>query len=141
MIQHQEELRIQTRGRSAIDIGALVQEVVAASGISTGLCTVFCCHTSASLMIQENADPAVIDDLLAWLGRIAPDGHPSYTHTAEGPDDMAAHLRTALLRSSEGIPVREGRLATGVWQGLYLVEHRAHPHSRSLIVHVLGEPQ
>ena len=96
-------------------------------------------HTSASLVIQENADPTAAADLLAWLERLAPDGDPLYSHTAEGPDDMPSHLRSAITRTSEAIPVNEGQLALGTYQGIYLLEHREVPHTRNLVVHVLGE--
>ena len=116
-----------------------VAEIVRESGIQTGLCVVFCCHTSCSLMIQENADPSVQVDIMNWLERIAPDGDPHYIHNAEGPDDMAAHLRTILSHTSESIPVSNGRMALGTWQGIYLVEHRTSPHSRKIVVQVMGE--
>lgn len=128
-----------TRGRSLIDVTAQLEAIVGRSGVQIGLCTVFCRHTSASLLIQENADPAVQRDLLTWFASLAPDGAPSYTHTAEGPDDMAAHLRGVVTRTSEVIPVVDGALALGTWQGLYLAEHRTSPHRRRLVVHILGE--
>lgn len=137
-MHHQETLRIATPGRGCTDITSAVQAVVARAGIDLGLAVVHCAHTSAGLMIQENADPSVQRDLLAWLERLAPDGDPAYTHTAEGPDDMAAHLRTILTGSNESIPITAGRLALGTWQGLYLVEHRAVPHDRRVVVHVTG---
>ncbi len=139
MKQHQRTLELRTGGRGISEVTQAVAAVVEQSGVDTGLCHVFCAHTSCSLLIQENADPAVLRDLGAWLERVAPDGDPRYTHTAEGPDDMAAHLRTALLHTSESIPIVEGRLALGTWQGLYLAEHRTHPHRRRLVVHVTGE--
>lgn len=138
MLQHQDTFSIPTRGRGLTDITRAVQTIVAKAGVATGLCTVFCAHTSCSLLIQENADLAVQRDLLAWLARVAPDGDPRYEHDAEGPDDMAAHLRATITRSSESIPVRGGRLALGTWQALYLVEHRTSPHERTMIVHVTG---
>jgi len=137
--QLQETLRIATPGRSLVDLTEDVSRVVTRSKVTTGLCVVFCAHTSASLLIQENADPAVQRDLLAWLARAAPDGDPRYEHDAEGPDDMAAHIRSAVTRSSESIPVVRGRLALGTWQALYLVEHRVRPQTRTLVVHVTGE--
>ena len=137
-MHHQEQLTIQTPGRCLIELSAQVRGVVERSGLTSGLCVVHCAHTSASLLIQENADPSVQRDLLAWLGRLAPDGDPRYTHTLEGPDDMAAHLRATLTRSNESIPVVEGRLALGTWQGLYLLEHRTAPHRRQVLVHVQG---
>ena len=137
--QHQRTLELATRGRGFSDVTREVAAVVAESDVETGLCHVFCAHTSASLVIQENADPDVLDDLEGWLARVAPDGDARYAHSAEGPDDMAAHLRTALTRTSEAIPVVGGRLALGTWQGLYLAEHRTSPHRRRLVVHVTGE--
>ncbi|MCC6406016.1 MAG: YjbQ family protein [Planctomycetes bacterium] len=139
MKQHQESLEFRTPGRGAIDLSRDLARIVAASGVQRGLAVVFCAHTSASLLIQENADPAVRRDLLAWLARLAPDGDPRYEHADEGPDDMAAHLRSALGRSSESIPIVDGKLALGTWQALYLVEHRTAPHRRRVVVHVTGE--
>ena len=139
MPQHQALLEVATAGRGLIEIGGLVQRAVDESGIVTGLALVFCQHTSCSLLIQENADPSARADLLAWLDRLAPDGDPAHTHVAEGPDDMPAHLRAVLTSTSETIPVVEGRLALGTWQGLFLAEHRRAPHRRRLVVHVTGE--
>ncbi len=112
---------------------------VARAGMATGLAVIFCRHTSCSLVIQENADPSARRDLERWLERLAPDGDPSYTHTAEGPDDMPAHLRAAVTKTSETIPVVDGRLALGTWQGLFLAEHRRRAHTRQLVVHVTGQ--
>ncbi len=137
MIAEQETLRIETRGRDFVDVTSAVARVVQTSGARIGTCTVFVRHTSASLVIQENADPAVLRDLERWMSRLAPEG-ARYEHNAEGPDDMPAHLRAAITRSSETIPVRDGRLALGTWQALYLWEHRAGPHTRELVVTVLG---
>ena len=139
MRQHQEEFRVATNGRGVYEVSAEVRDVVRRSGLTMGLCTVYCMHTSASLLIQENADPTATADLLAWLERLAPDGDPLYSHTAEGPDDMPSHLRSAITRTSEAIPVNEGQLALGTYQGIYLLEHREVPHTRNLVVHVLGE--
>ena len=139
MKQFQQKLNIRTRGRALYEITDEVAALVDKAGIETGLCVVFCRHTSASLTIQENADPSVKVDILQWLERIAPDGDASYVHDSEGPDDMAAHLRTMITRTSETIPIVDGRLALGTWQGLYLVEHRTSPHSRNLVVHISGE--
>jgi secondary thiamine-phosphate synthase enzyme len=139
MKQHQDLLEIRTRGRGLLEITDEVEAILRNSGVRLGLCTVFCRHTSASLFIQENADPTVQTDILNWLERVAPDGDKRYIHDTEGPDDMAAHLRTMITRSSEVIPVREGRLVLGTWQGLYLAEHRTAPHRRQLIVHIMGE--
>jgi secondary thiamine-phosphate synthase enzyme len=136
--QHQEWIEIQTAGRGTIDVSFEVQAVVARAHVQLGLCTIHCAHTSCSLLIQENADPAVQHDLLAWLERVAPDGDPDYTHTAEGPDDMAAHLRSALTRTGETIPISAGRLTLGSWQGIYLLEHRSSPHRRRILVHIQG---
>lgn len=139
-IQQQKVLEIRTPGRGLHEITGKVAEVVRQAGVNTGLCVVFCCHTSASLIIQENADPSAKHDLLAWFSRIAPDGDPRYSHDTEGPDDMAAHLRSAVTRSSEVIPVVSGRLALGTWQGIYLAEHRSRAHTRRLVIHVSGAP-
>ncbi len=138
MKQRQETLEVRTRGRGLHDLTDEIAGCVARADIATGLCVVFCPHTSASLLLQENASPDAGRDLLAWLERLAPDGDPRYTHDAEGPDDMAAHLRSAVTRTSESIPVVHGALALGTWQGLFLVEHRSAPHRRSLVVHVTG---
>lgn len=120
-------------------ITAEVARVVAAAGVRTGLCVVFVRHTSASLVIQENADPSAARDLEAWLARLAPEGDSRYTHTAEGPDDMPSHLRAAVTRTSETIPVLDGRLALGTWQGIYVWEHRRRGHRREIVVTVSGE--
>ena len=138
-MQLQERLEVRSPGRGLHEVTQAVAGVVARSGVTTGLCVVFCPHTSASLLLQENADPSARADLVAWLGRLAPDGDPRYRHDTEGPDDMAAHLRSAVTRSSETIPVANGRLSLGTWQGIYLAEHRTSPHRRSLVVHVFGE--
>ena len=138
-MQRQERLEIRTPGRGLHEVTDEVAAVVARSGVATGLCVVFCPHTSVSLVLTENADPSARADLLAWLARIAPDGDPRYAHDAEGDDDMAAHLRSAVTRSSETIPVAGGRLGLGTWQGIFLAEHRTAPHRRRLVVHVLGE--
>ena len=135
---HQERITRETNGRGLVDLTSDIEDVVRESGVRTGLCTVFCRHTSASLIIQENADPSASDDLLAWLERIAPDGDRAYTHRSEGPDDMPAHLRSAVTKTSESIPIMHGRLALGTWQGLFLVEHRIAPHRREVVVHVAG---
>ena len=135
----QQSFAIRTRGRGLTDVTAKVAEVVAASGVRGGLCVVFCRHTSASLLITENASPDMHRDLLAWLARLAPDGDPTHEHVIEGPDDMPAHLRCVLTRSSESVPVVEGRLALGRWQGIFLLEHRLAGSERQLVVHVSGE--
>jgi secondary thiamine-phosphate synthase enzyme len=138
-MQRQERLELATPGRGLHEVTGEVAAVVARSGVTTGLCVVFCPHTSASLVLTENADPSARADLLAWLARLAPDGDPRYAHDAEGDDDMAAHLRSAVTRSSETVPVTGGRLALGTWQGIFLAEHRTAPHRRRLVVHVLGD--
>ena len=138
MKMHQECLSVETRGRGLVDVSAQVAGVVRAAAIRSGLCVVYCRHTSCSLVIQENADPSARRDLEAWLERLAPEGDPRYTHTAEGPDDMPSHLRAAVTRTSETVPVTEGALALGTWQGIFLAEHRARPHRRTLVVHVTG---
>jgi secondary thiamine-phosphate synthase enzyme len=134
---YQDKLEVPTRQAGPVDVTAQIREVVRASGIATGLCTVFVQHTSAGLIIQENADPAVLRDLEKWLSRTAPESHP-WEHDDEGPDDMPAHVRTVMTRTSENIPVARGDLALGTWQAIYLWEHRRRPHRRSLVVHVVG---
>lgn len=124
--------------RGLHDITAGIDEIVAKSGVVTGLCHVFLQHTSASLLIQENADPRVLDDLEAWFARMAPDGDPRWTHTDEGPDDMPSHVRAALTQPSLTVPVVAGRLALGTWQAIYLFEHRLATHRRTLVVTVHG---
>ncbi len=126
---HQRSLAIQTAGRGFTDVTAEVARVVGEAGTTTGLCTVFIRHTSASLVIQENADPAVLRDLGRWLEGVAPESD-RYEHDDEGPDDMPSHLRSAITRTSENIPITAGRLALGTWQALYVWEHRARPHRR-----------
>ena len=136
---HQQTLEFRTRGRGTTDITADVERVVAASGIAKGLCTVFLQHTSASLILCENADPNVRRDLETILARLAPDADPAYVHDTEGPDDMAAHARSVLTSNSITIPVSEGRLMLGTWQGVYLFEHRHAGHARSVVVTAMGE--
>ena len=134
---YQDKLEVSTRGEGASDLTARVREVVRASGVVTGQCTVFVQHTSAGLVIQENADPAVLRDLVKWLSTMAPESR-DWEHDAEGPDDMPAHAKSVLTRCSESIPVREGDLALGTWQAIYLWEHRRRPHRRDVIVNVIG---
>lgn len=129
-------IEIQTRGKGLHEITAQVQEAVRESGVAEGLCTVMIQHTSASLTIQENADPSAAHDLERWLERLVPENDPHFTHTAEGPDDMPSHIKAALTSTSLGIPVVDGRLALGTWQGIYLWEHRSRPHRRRCVVHV-----
>ena len=135
---HQEIVEIETKGRGTYDVTARARKVVAASGVTTGLCTVFCRHTSASLVIQENADPSVRRDMEVWIAKVAPEDPTAYEHDAEGPDDMPSHLRSAMTRSSESVPVHGGKLALGTWQAIYLWEHRRRGHTRELVVHVAG---
>ena len=127
-----------TDGKALYDVTREVQRWVAEQGIGTGLLTVFCRHTSASLLIQENADPTVRADMERCFERIAPEG-PHYAHDLEGDDDMPAHLRTALTQTSLAVPVEGGRLLLGTWQGIYLFEHRARPHRREIVLHLIGE--
>lgn len=135
-MSHQETLRIPTRGPGLTDITRQVAEVVARADVDVALATCFVRHTSASLTIQENADPDVQRDLEAFLRRLVPEGDPLYRHTAEGPDDMPAHVKAALTSTSLGIPIAGGRLGLGTWQGIYLWEHRRAPHTRHVIVHI-----
>lgn len=127
-----------THRKGLYDVTGPVAQWLAGQGIGTGLLTVFCRHTSASLLIQENADPTVRTDMEAFFERIAPEGR-HYVHDLEGPDDMPAHLRTALTQTSLAVPVEGGRMLLGTWQGLYLFEHRSAPHRREIVLHVLGE--
>jgi secondary thiamine-phosphate synthase enzyme len=138
VIHRTQTLHIQTPGRKLSDVTAEVRAAVAASRVKHGLCTLFLRHTSASLVIQENADPAVLRDLEGWMERLAPESD-AYEHDAEGLDDMPGHLRSAVTRSSETIPVVDGALTLGTWQAIYLWEHRRSPHRRELVVSVLGE--
>jgi secondary thiamine-phosphate synthase enzyme len=135
---HQDRVVVSTRGRGLVDVTAEVQGVVESSGVRTGLCTVFVQHTSASLVIQENADASVRRDLERWIERICPEDASAYEHDDEGTDDMPAHLRSAITKTSETIPITNGRLALGTWQAIYLWEHRRTPHTRNLVVHVQG---
>lgn len=132
-------LEIETHGRGLVEITRAVQEFVRTVGIRDGLLTAFCRHTSASLLIQENADPDVRHDLDAFFAKLSPDGQPGWHHNSEGPDDMSAHIRSALTQTSIGIPVVEGKLALGTWQGLFLWEHRTRRHRREVRLHLIGE--
>ncbi len=135
----QDTLACRTRGTDTYEITREVAELVRRSGIRTGIASVFCPHTSCSLVLMENADPSARHDLQAWLDRLVPAQDRHFTHTLEGPDDMPSHIKMALTRSSETIPVHEGRLRLGTWQGLFLWEHRQAPHARELIVTVIGD--
>jgi secondary thiamine-phosphate synthase enzyme len=135
----QLDIDIETRGRGTYELTGQVNAAVAESGVATGLCHIFLRHTSASLMLCENADPAVMRDLDAFMSRLAPDGDPLYTHRAEGPDDMPAHIRSVLTHNDLNVPVKNGRCDLGTWQGIYLWEHRLAPHRRSVTVTISGE--
>ncbi len=129
-------LRVAVSGQGLHEFTDAVVDAVGASDVDEGLCTLFIPHTSASLTIQENADPSAKQDLEAWLARLVPEGDPLYTHTLEGPDDMPAHIKAALTSTSLSIPVLEGRLTLGTWQGIFLWEHRDHRGARDILVHV-----
>jgi secondary thiamine-phosphate synthase enzyme len=139
MRQAWQKIVLSTRGRGLFEFTREARGFLRASGLSLGQMTVFCRHTSASLLIQENADPSVCDDLLAFFDRIAPEGRGLYSHENEGLDDMPAHLRSALTPTSLVIPFADGELALGAWQGIYLFEHRRAPHIREVVLHALGE--
>ncbi len=136
---HQESLVVPTEGRSIVEISSAVSGAVARARVAVGLCSVFIQHTSASLFINENADPTVLIDLETFLRDLVRDGDPRFRHTAEGPDDMSAHIRSLLTRTALTIPVRGGALALGTWQGIYLWEHRSRPHRRKILVTVMGD--
>jgi secondary thiamine-phosphate synthase enzyme len=138
MPHHQQILKIQTGGKSLYKITSKIASVVADSGIQTGMCNLFLRHTSASLIIQENADPDVLQDLSNFLEKLVPEGY-HYIHSTEGPDDMPAHIRTVLTHTSEQIPIANGRLMLGTWQGIYIWEHRQRGQIRELVVHVSGD--
>ena len=139
MTQKTTQLQVSTRGKGLYEFTRQAEGWLATSGISTGLLTIFIQHTSASLTIQENADPDVQADLADFFSRIAPEDNRLYRHTAEGPDDMPAHIRSALTMTQLSVPVVSGQLALGTWQGLYVFEHRSEPQRRRLVLHVLGE--
>jgi len=136
--QFTHSLEIRTRGKGLYPFTRDVASWVASTGVETGLLTVFVQHTSASLAIQENADPDVVRDLADFFERLAPEDDPRYRHTLEGPDDMPAHIRAALTQTQLTIPVAGGRMALGTWQGIYLFEHRSSPHRRSVVLHLIG---
>ena len=138
MKHYQQALRIQTVGKSLHKITNKIERIVAASDIETGLCTIFVRHTSASLVIQENADPDVLEDLANFFAKLVPEDSMAYIHNAEGPDDMPAHIRSALTNTSEQIPIADSRLVLGIWQGIYLWEHRQRSHQREIVVHISG---
>lgn len=138
MAIHQTTLSFRTRGAGLHEITGEVAREVARSGVARGVATVFCQHTSSSLVIMENADPSARRDLEAWLDRLVPEDDPEFTHTLEGPDDMPSHIKMALTRTSESIPIADGRLLLGTWQGIFLWEHRRAAHTRHVVVTVMG---
>lgn len=135
---HQATLTIRTPGQGTHEITELVAREVQRSGIATGVATVFCQHTSCSLVIMENADPSARRDLEDWLNRLVPENDPNFEHTLEGPDDMPSHIKMALTRTSESVPLAGGALLLGTWQGIFLWEHRRAAHSRRVVVTVIG---
>ena len=139
MRQTLRHMTVTTKGRAFHDITSSVASRVSESGIATGLCTLHLQHTSASLLIQENADPDVRRDFERFFTRLVPEGDPLFVHTVEGDDDMPAHIRTALTTVNLSIPVSDGRLVLGTWQGIYLWEHRRAPHRRTIVIHLIGE--
>jgi len=139
MKQAEFEFSISTKGRGIYSIHKELEDWMGCQNIQSGLLTVFIPHTSASLLIQENADPDVLKDLDRFFNRLVPDGDPLYDHQTEGPDDMPAHIRSALTQTQLSIPVRNNKLALGIWQGIYLYEHRIYSHKRNVFLHLLGE--
>lgn len=139
MRQYQQTLTLETRGQALSEFTLDVVQIVSDAEIEVGLVHIFCRHTSASLLIQENADSDVQRDLVAFFKRLVPDGDPLFVHRSEGPDDMPAHVKSALTQTTLTIPIANGRLMLGTWQGIYLFEHRARPHERQIIVHVVGD--
>ena len=139
MAVHQATLRVATRGSGTYEITEAVARELGRSGLQRGVVTVFCQHTSCSLVIMENADPSARRDLEAWLDRLVPADDPHFEHTLEGPDDMPSHIKMALTRTSESVPFADGRMLLGTWQGIFLWEHRRAAHSRHVIVTVMGE--
>lgn len=139
MAAHCDTFSVRTRGKGTIEITREVAEIVSRSGIRTGTVTVFVKHTSASLVIMENADPSARRDLEVFFEKLVPENTPWFVHTLEGPDDMPSHIRMALTRTSEVIPVMNGRMTLGTWQGVFLFEHRRAPHHREIAVSVVGE--
>jgi len=135
----QRQLQIETRGRNTYDITRQVAQVIESAGIATGICQLFIRHTSASLILCENADPVVRSDLEGFMSRLVPDGDRRFEHTLEGPDDMAAHIRSILTKMDLSFPISDGRPALGTWQGIYLWEHRTHPHRRQITLTLYGE--
>lgn len=140
MIHKTERFVVQTRGKGLYEITSRVSAIVEAAGIGDGIATVFVRHTSASLVIFENADPTAAEDLTAFFERLVPEDGEGFQHTLEGPDDMTSHIRMALTRTSEAIPISNGTLCLGTWQGIFLFEHRRAPHRREIVVHTGGAP-
>ncbi len=138
---HSETITLRTTRRGTYEITSRVQEVVRSSGVKRGICTIFVHHTSASLIVCENAEPEVRRDLERFFLRLVPDGDPAFRHTDEGPDDMPAHVRSILTQTSLTVPVSNGRCDLGTWQGLYLWEHRTSPHHRRVTISVIGEAE
>jgi len=136
---HQQQLRFSTKGRGTYNISQQVDEVISESGIKTGICQIFIHHTSASLILCENADPTVRTDLETFMKRLVPDGDNMFKHKDEGDDDMPAHIRTVLTESSLSIPIENGKECLGTWQGIYLWEHRTRPFKRNITVTIMGE--
>lgn len=139
MRQDQTTLEVRSSGRGLCEITREIRAFVRAGGLRNGLLTVFCRHTSASLLIQENADPDVRHDLETFFAKLSPDGQTGWRHNNEGPDDMSGHIRSALTQTSLGIPLVDGELALGTWQGVFLWEHRTRPHRREVVLHLIGE--
>jgi secondary thiamine-phosphate synthase enzyme len=139
MNHHQKTITVKTTGKSLHKITSKVESIVAQSGIERGLCTVFIRHTSASLLIQENADPDVLTDLSNFFKKLVPEDMSLYVHNAEGPDDMPAHIRSALTKTSEQIPIDRGQLMLGTWQGIYVWEHRTRDQNREIVIHLSGQ--
>ena len=136
---HQATFAVRTAGKGTQEITDAVARELRISKLNTGVVTVFCQHTSCSLVIMENADPTARHDLENWLERLVPENDRHFQHTAEGPDDMPSHIKMALTRTSESVPFSGGRMLLGTWQGIFLWEHRKHPHSRTIVVTVIGE--
>lgn len=139
MTAYSDNITLRTHGKGTQEITGETRRIVAASGINTGTVTVFCEHTSCSLVIMENADPTARRDLERFFEDLVPEDYPHFTHTLEGPDDMPSHIKMALTRTSESIPVADGRMTLGTWQGIFLWEHRAAPHTRRITVSIVGE--
>ena len=135
---HQATITIRTQAQGTYELTEQVAREIKRSGITAGIVTVFCQHTSCSLVIMENADPTARRDLQAWLSRLVPEGDPIFQHTQEGPDDMPSHVKMALTRTSESVPFADGRMMLGTWQGIFLWEHRRAAHTRNVVVTVMG---